>query len=36
MVYAPGQSILLLNEDEPLRGSEVVPDFEILLKDVFA
>jgi Uma2 family endonuclease len=36
MVYAPGQSILLLNEDELLRGGEVVPDFEILLKDVFA
>jgi Uma2 family endonuclease len=36
MVYAPGQPIIMLNEDDVLRGGDVVPGFEMMLKDVFA
>jgi Uma2 family endonuclease len=35
-IYAPGQLIMMLNEDDLLRGGDVIPGFEMLLKDVFA
>jgi Uma2 family endonuclease len=36
MVYAPEQPILMLSESDLLRGGDVVPGFEMLLKDVLA